>query len=629
MAIIGIDLGTTNSLGAVYRNGRVELIPNRYGSYLTPSVVSVREDGGILVGEPARERLITHPEMTASSFKKNMGTEEKYHLGGKTFLPEELSSFVLRSILDDASRYLDGEEIEEAVISVPAYFHDGQRVATKRAGALAGVPVKRIINEPSAAALASYFDTQEEQLFLVFDFGGGTLDVSVVDCFDTMVEILAVSGDNRLGGDNFHEAMVESFLAEHGLRGSGISAKEYAILLRQAENCKIRLTTHETAKMTAVIQGETYQSHYDNERLMHDSGMIWKRIRSVLTRAMKDARLSVDEIDGIVLAGGSSKMPLVQSYLEQLFGQIPMVTGDCDELIAKGLGLICGVMERKDEVRDYILTDICPFTLGTATNNEADPAHLYMSPIVERNTVLPCSRVKRFYTATDYQKEIRVEILQGEHPYAEDNQQLGELYTYVPSKKKGEEAVDIRFTYDINGILEVDVTVVSTGKTVSRVLSQNMDEKELEERRKKLQELKVHPKDVTENKLILEKLEALYEEAAPDMRLQLKQYMSYFEQLLMAQRPRAIQNYREYLERIIVQLEDYDPFAGAIEFPEYQHVDEQADPFEGRGWDEDSQQADSWKTSDTDEADAGEDKEVPGSGFGFFRKKGGNKKWTS
>lgn len=627
MAIIGIDLGTTNSLGAVYRNGRVELIPNRYGSYLTPSVVSVREDGGILVGEPARERLITHPEMTASSFKKNMGTEEKYHLGGETFLPEELSSFVLRSILDDASRYLDGEEIEEAVISVPAYFHDGQRVATKRAGALAGVPVKRIINEPSAAALASYFDTQEEQLFLVFDFGGGTLDVSVVDCFDTMVEILAVSGDNRLGGDNFHEAMVESFLTEHGLRRSGISAKEYAILLRQAENCKIRLTTHETAKMTAVIQRETYQSHYDNERLMHDSGVIWKRIRSVLTRAMKDARLSVDEIDGIVLAGGSGKMPLVQSYLEQLFGQVPMVTGDCDELIAKGLGLICGVMERKDEVRDYILTDICPFTLGTATNNEADPAHLYMSPIVERNTVLPCSRIKRFYTAADYQKEIRVEILQGEHLYAEDNQQLGELYTYVPSKKKGEEAVDIRFTYDINGILEVDVTVVSTGKTVSRVLSQNMDEKELEERRKKLQELKVHPKDVTENKLILEKLEALYEEAAPDMRLQLKQYMSYFEQLLMAQRPRAIQNYREYLERIIAQLEDYDPFAGTIEFPEYQHTDEEADPFDGRGWGEDLQQEDIWKTSDTEEADAAENEEV--SGFGFFRKKGGNKKWTS
>ncbi len=627
MAIIGIDLGTTNSLGAVYRNGRVELIPNRYGSYLTPSVVSVREDGGILVGESARERLITHPEMTASSFKKNMGTEEKYRLGGETFLPEELSSFVLRSILDDASRYLDGEEIEEAVISVPAYFHDGQRVATKRAGALAGVPVKRIINEPSAAALASYFDTQKEQLFLVFDFGGGTLDVSVVDCFDTMVEILAVSGDNRLGGDNFHEAMVESFLKEHGLRRSGISAKEYAILLRQAENCKIRLTTHETAKMTAVIQGETYQSHYDNERLMHDSGVIWKRIRSVLTRAMKDARLSVDEIDGIVLAGGSGKMPLVQSYLEQLFGQVPMVTGDCDELIAKGLGLICGVMERKDEVRDYILTDICPFTLGTATNNEADPAHLYMSPIVERNTVLPCSRVKRFYTATDYQKEIRVEILQGERPYAEDNQQLGELYTYVPSKKKGEEAVDIRFTYDINGILEVDVTVVSTGKTVSRVLSQNMDEKELEERRKKLQELKVHPKDVTENKLILEKLEVLYEEAVPDMRLQLKQYMSYFEQLLMAQRPRAIQNYREYLERIIAQLEDYDPFAGTIEFPEYQHTDEGADPFEGRGWGEDLQQENIWKTSDTEEADAAENEEV--SGFGFFRKKGGNKKWTS
>ena len=217
MAILGIDLGTTNSLGAVYRNGKVELIPNRFGSFLTPSVVSVMEDGSVAVGQIAKERLITHPKDTAASFKKKMGTTQNYVLGGRNFLPEELSGFVISAIVEDARNYLQ-EDVEDVIISVPAYFHDKQRVATKRAGALAGVMVKRIINEPSAAALASYFDTRQEQLFLVFDFGGGTLDVSIVDCFDTMVEILAVSGDNHLGGDDFNEAIAGGFLKEHQLQ---------------------------------------------------------------------------------------------------------------------------------------------------------------------------------------------------------------------------------------------------------------------------------------------------------------------------------------------------------------------------------------------------------------------------
>lgn len=199
MAIIGIDLGTTNSLGAVYREDSVELIPNSFGSFLTPSVVSLMEDGTIVTGEIAKERLITHPESTAASFKKEMGTNTKISLGKREFLPEELSSFIIRSILEDAEKYL-GEPVEEAVISVPAYFHDKQRVATKRAGALAGIKVQRIINEPSAAALASYFDTEEEQLFLVFDFGGGTLDVSIIECFDTMVEICQYQETTILAG---------------------------------------------------------------------------------------------------------------------------------------------------------------------------------------------------------------------------------------------------------------------------------------------------------------------------------------------------------------------------------------------------------------------------------------------
>lgn len=573
MAILGIDLGTTNSLGAVYRNGKVELIPNRFGSFLTPSVVSVTEDGSVVTGQIAKERLITHPKDTAFSFKKNMGSDQKYNLGGKTFLPEELSGFLVSAIVEDAKAYL-GEEIKDVIISVPAYFHDKQRVATKRAGALAGVNVKRIVNEPSAAALASYFDTQNEQLFLVFDFGGGTLDVSIVDCFDTMVDILAVSGDNHLGGDDFNEAVAEGFLREHQLQRGNLSEKEYAILLRQAEKCKIALSTEKEVKMTAVLGGQTYQSVYTNERMMRESSAVWKRIQTVLRRALRDSRVEVEDIDAVILAGGSGKMPLVQSYMEQLFDQTPLVTGFSDQLIARGLGLVCGVMERKDEVRDYILTDICPFTLGTGVNNEADPKHPYMSAIIERNTILPCSRIQRFSTASDYQKEVKIEILQGEEPYAEDNVQLGLITTMVPKKKRGQESVDVRFTYDINGILEVEVTVVSTGKSVTKVLSQSMDEKELARRMKQLEKLKVHPKDMTENQLILERLQALYEEALPETRDRLMYHIRNFESTLAEQDPRRIRKYREFLEHMIASLEHYDPFEGKLDFPEWSDDDD-------------------------------------------------------
>lgn len=573
MAILGIDLGTTNSLGAVYRNGKVELIPNRFGSFLTPSVVSVTEDGSVVTGQIAKERLITHPKDTAFSFKKNMGSDQKYNLGGKTFLPEELSGFIVSAIVEDAKAYL-GEEIKDVIISVPAYFHDKQRVATKRAGALAGVNVKRIVNEPSAAALASYFDTQNEQLFLVFDFGGGTLDVSIVDCFDTMVDILAVSGDNHLGGDDFNEAVAEGFLREHQLQRGNLSEKEYAILLRQAEKCKIALSTEKEVKMTAVLGGQTYQSVYTNERMMRESSAVWKRIQTVLRRALRDSRVEVEDIDAVILAGGSGKMPLVQSYMEQLFDQTPLVTGFSDQLIARGLGLVCGVMERKDEVRDYILTDICPFTLGTGVNNETDPKHPYMSAIIERNTILPCSRIQRFSTASDYQKEVKIEILQGEEPYAEDNVQLGLITTMVPKKKRGQESVDVRFTYDINGILEVEVTVVSTGKSVTKVLSQSMDEKELARRMKQLEKLKVHPKDMTENQLILERLQALYEEALPETRDRLMYHIRNFESTLAEQDARRIRKYREFLEHMIASLEHYDPFEGKLDFPEWSDDDD-------------------------------------------------------
>lgn len=559
MTVIGIDLGTTNSLGCVYRNGKAELIPNAYGSYLTPSVVSMTEDGKLIVGQPAKDRLITHPERTVSSFKKDMGTGRSWKPGEKSFLPEELSSLVIRSIVEDAQNYL-GEEIEEAVISVPAYFHDEQRVAVKRAGALAGIHVERIVNEPSAAALASYFTANEEQNMLVFDFGGGTLDVSLVDCFDTMVEIVSVAGNNRLGGDDFDRLIAEHFLREHGVARQQLRAQEYAVLLKQAERCKKLLSEQDEVVMHATVGDQLYESTYTMDRLFEESKALLKEIRQVIGRALKDGKMTIHDVDLVVMAGGSSKMPLIQKYIRHLFHKAPMVQGNCDELIALGLGLVCGVKERKEEIKDYILTDICPFSLGVATINEADPDRAYMANIINRNTVLPCSRVRRFYTASDQQDYVVVEIHQGENTYAQDNLLLGKIEISVPPKPKGKEAVDVRFTYDINGILVVDTRVVSTGVVKTHIISQKIPEAELEERVRELEKLKVHPRDLSENQQMMERLEALYQEVYPEQKEQVQQMIRTFEEFLDGQNPRQIQGYRRYLEKAVSMLEYYDPF---------------------------------------------------------------------
>lgn len=559
MTVIGIDLGTTNSLGCVYRNGKAELIPNAYGSYLTPSVVSMTEDGKLIVGQTAKDRLITYPERTVSSFKKDMGTGRSWKPGEKSFLPEELSSLVIRSIVEDAQNYL-GEEIEEAVISVPAYFHDEQRVAVKRAGALAGIHVERIVNEPSAAALASYFTANEEQNMLVFDFGGGTLDVSLVDCFDTMVEIVSVAGNNRLGGDDFDRLIAEHFLREHGVARQQLRAQEYAVLLKQAERCKKLLSEQEEVVMHAMVGDQVYESIYTMDRLFEESKALLKEIRQVIGRALKDGKMTIHDVDLVVMAGGSSKMPLIQKYIRHLFHKAPMVQGNCDELIALGLGLVCGVKERKEEIKDYILTDICPFSLGVATINEADPDRAYMANIINRNTVLPCSRVRRFYTASDQQDYVVVEVHQGENIYAQDNLLLGKIEISVPPKPKGKEAVDVRFTYDINGILVVDTRVVSTGVVKTHIISQKIPEAELEERVRELEKLKVHPRDLSENQQMMERLEALYQEVYPEQKEQVQQMIRTFEEFLDGQNPRQIQGYRRYLEKAVSMLEYYDPF---------------------------------------------------------------------
>lgn len=334
MAIIGIDLGTTNSLACVCQDGRTVLIPNSLGEKLTPSAVSIDENGEICVGAVARERLVTHPEASAASFKRYMGTNKVFTLAGHSFTPQELSSFVLRQLKEDAERFL-GEEVTEAVISVPAYFNDNQRYATREAGRLAGIQVERLVNEPSAAALAaSRSSGEEEGSYLVFDFGGGTLDVSVVDYFANVIEIVAVSGDNRLGGDDFDEAIARSFCAHHQMDYDGLDPQRRAVLLGLSEKCKRELSEQDEAEL--VWEAEEKRMPLNNLVLAGLGHGLFDRISQVIETVLRDSARSIEEIDEIVLVGGSSRMPVVSLYLQTLLKRKPDMVASPDEVVAMG-----------------------------------------------------------------------------------------------------------------------------------------------------------------------------------------------------------------------------------------------------------------------------------------------------
>ena len=514
MAIIGIDLGTTNSLACVCQDGRAVLIPNSLGENLTPSVVSVDENGEICVGAVAKERLVSHPEASVSSFKRYMGTNKVFTLSGNNFTPQELSSFVLRQLKEDAERYL-GEEVTEAVTSVPAYFNDNQRYATKEAGRLAGIHVERLVNEPSAAALAaSRVSGDEEGSYLVFDFGGGTLDVSVVDYFDNVIEIVAVSGDNRLGGDDFDEVIARSFCAHHQMDYDSMDRQKKASLLRLSEKCKRELTKQDETEL--VWEAEGRRMPLNNLLLAGFSQSLFDRISQVIDTALRDSARTMEEIDEIVLVGGSSKMPVTALYLQTFLKRKPSMVASPDEVVAMGAGIYAGIKERKENIRDLVLTDICPFTLGVNVVNYADDDNPIMSAVIERNSVLPCSKTDWYTNSCDNQRKIVVGIYQGEAFYCNDNLKLGAIEMEIQPVREGQTRLKVCFTYDINGILEVEVTDCTNPgleRTKRKVLaSENLrlSEEEIERRLKELRTYKLMPCGGIRTKMVMARGERLY-----------------------------------------------------------------------------------------------------------------------
>jgi len=512
--MIGIDLGTTNSLVSVYRNGQTELIPNGLGEYMTRSAVSVLEDGTILTGTVASERLISHPDRTAASFKRFMGTEKTFVLGEKTFLPHELSALILKQLYKDARRYLD-EEIEEAIISVPAYFDDNQRNATKLAAELAGLPVKRLINEPSAAALYHnlFSGTQDCRLMLI-DFGGGTLDVSIVECFENVIEIIAIAGDNHLGGDDIDRAIVEYFCKIHALRLSELPAGQQAVLFRQAEAAKKALSDSMSVSIIRMNLDRVYEMKLTKSLLRELSQPFLNRMKSVIIRAVNDSHLSPSELNDIILVGGSAKLAVLGDFLEELTGTRPRVSRYPEYMVAKGTGICAGIKERREELRDLVMTDVCPFSLGIAVANDARDQNLHMAVMIPRSSMLPTSKSETFYTLSDRQTHIRLQIFQGESYYASENLKLGELMVRVPMGNAGQHYAKVHFAYDINGILHVDAK--SSGGDVQETIIVNpkvqLEEQELLEKVEMLKQLRFIEEGSEEDHLLMAKAERLYAE---------------------------------------------------------------------------------------------------------------------
>ena len=560
MAIIGIDLGTTNSLACVYRNGRVEPIPNGLGEYKTSSAVSVLEDGTVLVGAAAKERLVSHPESTAASFKIWMGTEKKLNLGMRQFKPEELSALVLRQLLEDAGRYL-GEPVEEAVISVPAYFNDDQRCATKLAAQLAGLTVKRLINEPSAAALYHRYSTQSgDSQMMIVDFGGGTLDVSIVDCFENIIEITAIAGDNRLGGDDIDRVIVTHFCRENDLVEDRLAPSLRASLYRQAEMAKIALSDVPAATISLQQEDAQYRLVLTNELLRWLCEPIFQKVRAVITRAMKD-RERGGRINDVILVGGSANLTVFGDFLEELFGRRPHVAAKPDEIVALGVGLCAGIKERAEDLQDLVMTDVCPFSLGVATFNYAGDKTPHMAVLIPRSSMLPASHQERFYTLYNNQNGLRFEIYQGEGYFASENLKLGELEVQVPPGLAGEQSALVTFTYDIDGILHVSAK--SSGGDYRDTLLLNPNLHLSEEGRAKamerIKQIQLAAQGSQKEQLLLERGLRLYEQTIGRRREMVAELIGYWKRIMdqgdLIGRERNYEWVRERLDWLEAQTE--------------------------------------------------------------------------
>jgi len=566
---VGIDLGTTYSLVAAVEGGVPRVLPNRLGELLTPSAVSVADDGTVLVGAAARARATTHPTRTAMWFKRDMGTDRVYDLGGLKLRPEELSALVLAELRKDAEAAL-GRSIDEAVVTVPAYFGELQRRATRDACEIAGLHVERIINEPTAAALAYGLQHRERELrAIVLDLGGGTFDVTVLEIMEGVIEIQASAGDARLGGEDFVDHLTrhvaDRIASELALDITG-HVTSTARVREAVEQAKRALSGSDTARIALPDLQDAKGTSKSVELSvgLEEADAAWQpvleRLELPILRAMRDASISAKEVDEVILVGGATRMPCVVRLVSKLLQRLPLRTLPVDEAVAMGAAVQAALKAGDSAVEDVVATDVAPFTLGTQVGERVGGSRVLgvYSPIIERGTPLPASRVRTYSTSADGQTSVSVDVYQGEHPRCEHNQLLGEyMVKGIPSDLAGNQKIDIRFSYDLNGLLEVDTTIVSTGVTKTLVIEKSpglLSQHEMARARDAFKRLKLHPRDALPNTAALGRAEALYVELTGERRSRLGDAISSFRAALESQEPPLIERHREVLKRVVAEL---------------------------------------------------------------------------
>ena len=566
MALVGIDLGTTNSLISVFTDAGPVLIRNSSGTFLTPSVVGVSDGGDILVGDAAKHRLITHPNKTVARFKRSMGTAKTHPLGNKQYKAEDLSALVLRALKADAEAHL-GTTVDRAIISVPAYFNDIQRKATYAAGKMAGLKVERLINEPTAAALAYGLSTKEdENTFLVIDLGGGTFDVSILEIFDGVMEVRSSAGDAFLGGEDFTTAVEEHFISLLGTSREKMKPNDLGRLRNLANKAKLALTDKPDVTVKYVKGKSETELTISRQKFEELTQKLQSRMRMPLQRAISDAGLRSADIERIILVGGATRMPVIRSMVTKLLKKFPEHSLDPDEVIALGTGVQSGLLDRHEALEDIVMTDVCPFTLGTDVAKQLGPNQWeggYFQPIIERNTVIPASRVEPYSTIHPNQTEVVIRIFQGESPRVEDNVPLGEINIKVPKVKDKTQDFQVRFTYDVSGVLEVLVTVTATSETKQLILEGNpgsLSQVEIQKRLKELEKLKIHPRDVAENAVVINRLKAAYENHLGDIRRAIENHLAQFEHTLSKQNDTDIKLNRKNVTEFLDDLDRMDVF---------------------------------------------------------------------
>jgi molecular chaperone HscC len=567
--IIGIDLGTTNSAAAWLADDGPRLIPNAVGGTLTPSVVGLDPDGKLVVGAAAKELQVLHPERCATLFKRHMGSDWTAELPGRTFTPEELSSLVLAALKADAEAFFQGP-VNKAVITVPAYFNDRQRKATIAAGRIAGLDVVRIFNEPTAAALAyGFHEAKDDKTLLIFDLGGGTFDVSIVELFDGTLEVRASAGESILGGEDFTRTLAARVLQTQGWtfeRAELSAPRLVSRLIQQCEIAKCKLSREESIAVRVPDKDGNFPDASPTVSVSRPEFEAWtqqilNRIELPIRRVLGDAKLSRDRIDEVILVGGATRMPQVVRRVTDLLGKPPQRRLNPDEVVALGSAVQAGLFAKSKGVDDMVVTDVAPFTLGVEIAKDFGHERRagYFLPVIERNTTIPVSRCQRVGTVDPNQTDIKVKIYQGESRRVEDNLCLGEFeVTGIPRGPAGQE-IDIRFTYDLNGVLEVEATVIETQQAVTHVVTRyakGLTPEQVQTAIREMAKLKTHPREEQANRFLLRRAERLYQELSLDQREELGQLLDGFEGALAMQDPEAIARNFEALEQFLEMHDD-------------------------------------------------------------------------